>query len=288
MKSVILVFLVSVFLLNFISAGACDLSPSLLNQDPYPAVPGDYVKLVFQVDGLENPECSEVSFELLENYPISFDPNSTREVLLKSGTFIRDYSSSLVIPYKVRIDQNALDGDTPIEVIYSNTGGANTFALSKKFNLSIEEVKATFEISVKNFDSLTNILTLEVLNIGKSDVEALSIEIPKQDNIEVKGANKKIIGALDSKDFTTADFEAVPRDGNIDLIISYNDKINIRRTINQSVVFDSSYFQNRMGQQKSSSKTWIVVIIVLLVVGYFWYRRKQDGKKKKLFEHMNK
>lgn len=288
MKGVMFSFIVGLFLLNFVSAEICQLTPNLLNQDPYPAVPGDYVKLVFQIDGVENPNCKEVSFELLEGYPLILDPNMTTKITLKSGNFIRDYSSSIVIPYKVRVDQNAINGDTPIEVKYSNTGGEGSFTLTKKFNLSIEEVKATFEVSVKNFDSLTNTLTLEILNIGKSDVEALSIEIPKQENIEVKGANKKIIGALDSKDFTTADFEAVPQDGKISLLISYNDKINVRRTVEQTVSFDSSYFQNRIGQQKSSSKTWIFVLIVLVVIGYFWYKRRQDGKKKKLFEHMNK
>lgn len=288
MKGVMISFIIGLFLLNFVSAELCQLTPTLVNQDPLIAVPGDYVKLVFQIDGVQNPECKEVSFELLEGYPLIFDPNTTSKTTLKSGNFINDYSSSILLPYKVRVDQNAINGETPIEVRYSNSGGEGSFTLTKKFNLSIEEVKATFEVSVKNFDSLTNTLTLEILNIGKSDVEALSIEILKQENIEVKGANKKIIGALDSKDFTTTDFEAVPKNGNIDLIISYNDKINVRRTVEQAVSFDSSYFQNRIGQQKSSSKTWIFVLVVLAVGGYFWYKRKQNNKKKKMFDHMNK
>jgi len=57
--------------LTFVSAEGCNLDVSLINQDPYPATPGDYVKLVFQVNGVSNPQCGTVEFELLEQYPLS-------------------------------------------------------------------------------------------------------------------------------------------------------------------------------------------------------------------------
>ena len=56
--------------------------------------------------------------------------------------------------------------------------------------------------------SMANEITIEVLNIEASDIEALTIEIPKQDNIEVKGPNKIVVGDLDSNEYTTAEFEA--------------------------------------------------------------------------------
>ena len=42
------------FSISGVFAGVCDLDVSLINQDPYPAIQGDYVKLVFQVDGHSN------------------------------------------------------------------------------------------------------------------------------------------------------------------------------------------------------------------------------------------
>ena len=42
-------FLIS---LTLVSAIACDLKVSMINQDPYPAIPGEYVKIVFQVEGV--------------------------------------------------------------------------------------------------------------------------------------------------------------------------------------------------------------------------------------------
>jgi hypothetical protein len=118
-------YLVVVLLLSLIFVNAadspCSIEVSLVNQDPYPAVPGEYVKLVFQIEGVQDTNCGEVQFGLVEKYPIIFDPNATKKVSLKSGTFARDYSTHLIVPYKVRVDSDAMDGDNPIEVTFQIT-----------------------------------------------------------------------------------------------------------------------------------------------------------------------
>ncbi|MEK6850524.1 MAG: hypothetical protein AABX85_03040 [Nanoarchaeota archaeon] len=60
-------------LTNFVHAESCSPTVTLLNQDPYPVIPGEYVKLVFQIEGLANSECGKVYFELIEDYPMKFD-----------------------------------------------------------------------------------------------------------------------------------------------------------------------------------------------------------------------
>ena len=86
MKRMLILALIGLVLISFSSA-ECDLSISMINQDPYPAVPGDYVKVVFQVAGIEDPSCKEVSFELLEQYPIVFDPDQKRIYEIEAGTY---------------------------------------------------------------------------------------------------------------------------------------------------------------------------------------------------------
>ena len=58
-----------------VSADLCNPAVSLINQDPYPAVPGEYVKLLFQISGVSNPECASTSVELKPSYPFSLDCN---------------------------------------------------------------------------------------------------------------------------------------------------------------------------------------------------------------------
>lgn len=284
-KMLIIALVLMSFIFPTVSA-VCDLEASLINQDPYPAVPGDYVKLLFQLKGLEDPSCENIYFELVEEYPISLDPGDDAVIHRAGGTFTKDFESHLTMPYKVRVDPDALNGDTPIEVRYASTSLATSIPAtfhSSTFNLNIQDVKSDFEIFVKEYSPSTNVLTFEILNIGETDIEALTIEILPQEGIIVKGASRNIIGSLDSNDFTTADFEAKPSKGNIDLIIYYTDSINVRRFINKTVMFDPEPFEGRNDGKSSNTTTYLIVLVILGSIGYYFYRRhKKKQEKKKL------
>jgi len=280
MKRGLTLTILFLFSMGFISA-ACSLSVSMINQDPYPAIPGETVKVVFQIDGVSNPECGIVEFELKESYPFTIDPESTNPISINSGTYTRKYSSFYLATYKLRIDEDAIEGDTPIEISSSST---NTAKKIEEFNIYIEDTKADFEIHVKEYNSKTRELTLEILNIEDVDIEALTIEIPKQENVEIKGANRINIGSLDSNEYTTADFEAIMKDGEIKIIIYYTDSVNVRRQIEKVIDFDSSYFNGSSKNQ--TSQPWILYIIILAVVGWFvWRKYKKHKLKKKLHHH---
>jgi hypothetical protein len=280
-KGVIALAIIFMFSITFVSA-ACDLEVSMINQDPYPAIPGDYVKVVFQVDGIANDECKNVQFELLEKYPIKFDPDADKIFLLSSGFYEKDYGGAFAtVPYKIRIEENALDGPNPIEVkfTYGETGSETA-----QFDLEIEDARADFEIHIKEYKPSTNTLTFEILNIENSDVEALTIEIPEQKNIIVKNTNRNIVGDLDSNEYTTADFEAIPSKGNIITKLIYTDSTNTRRTIEKTVEFNPEYFQGRISDQKASPiKTFGIWILIIAGIIYYFYRRNK--KKKEMAKH---
>lgn len=263
-------------------AAACNLDATFVNQDPYPAVPGDYVKLVFQVTGIDSQECGIVSFELLENYPISFDPGETRKIQINSGTYQRDYSSYLMAPYRVRVDEDALNGENQVEVRFG-TESLDSSKELKVFYFEVKDVKADFEINIDKYSSATKELTLEILNIAENDIEALTLEISKQDNIQIYGANRVVVGDLDSNEFTTADFNADLKDGPINIKVIYTDQTGARRELTKTLTFDSSYFVS-YGESQSPSTIYYVIglIIVAIVVWWFWKKRK---KKKQLAHH---
>jgi len=274
-------FLAIFYVIGIVTAGACDLEVSLLNQDPYPAIPGDYVKVVFEIDGLQNLDCGTITFGIKEDYPVYLDPNIVNPIKINSGTYQRNYGSFYLAPYKLRIDENALDGENPIEVYYSNSIGATT-TLIQEFNITVEDIRANFEITIKDYDSTSNTLTLEILNIGKSDIEALTLEIPNQENINIKGSYRNIIGDLDSNDYTTANFEAIPKDGEIMLSVIYTDSINVRRNLQKTVTFDSKYFQEG-NENGTLIVTYIFIILIIGGIVYWWYRRRK--KKKHAAKH---
>ena len=276
MKKVVILF--SLILSLAIASAACDISTTLFNQDPYPVVPGDYVKLVFQIDGINGADCDDITFNLLEDYPISFNPGESGLRTFKKADYIKDFDSSILIPYEVRVDANALDGANVIEARVQNKGDAPQIA---PFNLEVEDVKADFEVYIKDYNYATNELTLEILNIESSDVEALTVKIPKQENVIVKGSVQNIVGDLDSNEYTTADFEAVPTNGEITVELTYSDAINTRRTLTKTITFDSSYFTDRKADQKTTGIwTYIISIAVIAIIAW-WIIKKFKKKKRK-------
>lgn len=271
--------LLFLLMIGLVVAEACQVEVSLLNQDPYPAVQGDYVKLVFQIDGVANTDCKIVEFELLEKYPITFDPGQQRKFSINAGTYTSsNYQDFFMATYKVRVNADTLDGSNHIEVRYTYGAGSTQ---TKEFELEVEDVRAEFEVVIKEYDYDTHELTFEILNIGDSDIEALTVGIPKQENIEVKGPNREVVGDLDSNEYTTADFEATLEDGEITVDLTYSDAINVRRSLQKTVTFDSSYFIDRRADQTSIGMgTYIIWILVIAVVGWFGWKKWKKGKKK--------
>jgi hypothetical protein len=279
MKKSILIISLLLFFGIASSLADCDLKVSMVNQDPYPAVPGDYVKILFQVSGVESTDCGDISFKLLENYPLRFDPGFNPIQTFKSGTFSKGYSPNWIVPYSVRIDSSALDGDAEIEVLYS-TLGRDSFKLSETYKLRVEEVRADFHVFVRSYDYSTNRLVLEVLNIARNDIKSLVLTVPSQEDIKILGGNKNIVGDLDSNDYTSTDFTAIPSDGKILVILEYTDKTGERRSLEKEVLFESEYFQHT--KPDSSGMMGNLAIATVLILGFFLWRYFKKKKKKLL------
>lgn len=275
-------FFASLALIGFVSAvepSACQLDVSLVNQDPVHVVPGEYVKVVFQLSGVENPNCKDVVFNLIPEYPFSVDPGVETEKVITAGTFTHSYNSQATIPFTLRVDKDALDNDYKIKVQFGTSAGGSSALVEKEFNISVEDVTSNFDVFVQDYNDATKTLTFDIVNIGKNDVDALSVRVPKQSTIEVKGANQAIIGSLDSGQDTTFSYEATPKDGSISLEISYNDQNGDRRTVTKLIDYDSSYFTGRVQASTGSSWRWYLVAIIIIGVGVWYYLRRRKKNK---------
>lgn len=277
-KEVMIAFAI---LLNLSFVLSCTLDATLVNQDPYPAIPGDYVTVVFQLTGVEDGTCKTVSFRLIEDYPLSLDPNESAEKIIKGGTYQKDYASYLSIPYKLRVDPNALDGQTQIEVAYGGDTATSEISQSKDFYIEVEDVRADFELHIDKYSYDTEEMTIEVLNIADSDVEALTLEIPGQDNIWVIGSNRAIVGDLDSNEYTTADFKADLEDGDIEIKVLYTDATGTRREINKTINYDSVYFKPEEKSNISSVISILIVLVIIFFVGR-WFLKRRKRKKERI------
>ena len=275
----------SIFLIlisiSFASA-VCNLDASLINQDPYPAIPGEYVKVVFQLTGTSDPSCGRITFNLNEEFPFSLDPNTNDQIEIISGTYTPDYSPYLIAPYKLRVDNSAIEGENIVKVSYQYKTELSILAIEEEFNITIEDSRSEFEVHIKDYSLDRNILTFEILNIGESDVEALTVELKNQENLKLLGPERVIVGEVDSNEEDTATFEAEPNEGNINLIILYTDQTGTRRVVEKTVGFTPENFpENGVKKSRISPTTAFVLGIILTVAGWFTYRKLKKRKDKK-------
>lgn len=283
-QSSILFVVASIFLISSVLAatGDCNLDVSLLNQDPIHAVPGEYVKVVFQVEGVENQNCGTVNFELVPEYPFSLDPNAQTTKTITSGTHTSSYNSQATIPFTLRVDPSALDDNYKLKVRYSSSKSGATI-IEKDFEISVEDIKSDFDVFVDDYVAATKTITFGILNIGKNDVEALTVEVPKQASLDVKGNNKAIVGTLDANQDTTFSYEATPSAGDIKLVVNYNDNNGERRSVEKIVSYDPSYFENRVRDVKTKSAwSYLFPVIIVILIGWFikrkFFPKKKDNK----------
>jgi len=264
MKRGVLCLLLFFMLAYSVNADVCSLSLSIINQDPYPAIPGEYVEVVFQMSGVQNPNCDGAVFQIFPSYPFSLDDGEVS--LLDGSTWTSRYNTDWMIPYKLRIDENALDETYELKVAYGEPG----LLVTRYFNITMQDAETNFEVHIDNYVIKDRNLVFEILNTGNVDIESLTVEIPKQDNIVVKGSNRNIVGDLDSNEYTSADFEAIPSEGEINIILHYTDNINERRMVQKTVYYDPGYFVDSLeNTPPSTTVTYVIVAAILLVIGFF-------------------
>jgi hypothetical protein len=298
------------------STGTASLKVTLVNQDPYPADPGDYVNLLFKVENRGSDNAENVVFKLLPEYPFSLDTGVSATAELGTIKGLQTDENGYLIKYKVRVDKDAINGENEIrtECRYSN---GNT--LTNKFNITISNPRTDMDVVVQ--DSTTASTTLAIANIGANTAYSVIVRIPDQQNFGVTGTSASIIGNLNAGDYTLVSFQVTSNtgianissaggnippnrsfnrttfnnsmvgDGNLAVEISYTDTLGIRRTIQKEVRLSAngitgtgtrtrSTTQGSQLQISSGGLMYIVIGIVgiIVIVAIFRFRRRRKKK----------
>jgi hypothetical protein len=209
---VLIVLTVTLGSLSFVGAveSACSPTIKLVNQDPLPAIPNDYVKIVFEVSGLVNPACKGMSVKLTQEYPFSLDSGDSGIQSISDATYSQGYKNVWNVPYKLRVAQDALEGDYLLKLYYylGTDGSFDTNHLEKDFNITITDVQTDFAVVVQ--DSSGTQVSLGIVNTGKNTANSLVVGIPQQESFRATGTSQQIVGNLAAGDYTIVSFAVSP------------------------------------------------------------------------------
>ena len=231
------------------------LKTVLVSQDPSPADPGGYVELLFKIENWGTEDAQNVTFELLPEYPFSLDPGVSAIKELGTIRGLQTGSNAFYVKYKVRVDEDAIDGESEIKVRYPR--GSNY--ITETFDITISDPRTDFEVLAQ--DSTT----LALANTGASTAYSVIVKIPEQKGFRVTGASASIIGNLDTGDYTLATFQIVPITTNVSGVgeknliveISYTDLLGIRRSIQKEVPFEFASSVGTRTQTIQGSQTQV-------------------------------
>ena len=286
------------------NSNGCNLVFTLVNQDPSPAVANDYVKVLIQVSGVDNFNCKNgVAVKLVPEYPFSLDPGVNPIQTIDGPTYnSQGYLSDWMIPYKLRVANDALEGDYDLKLLYHIGSGSDfsTSSVEKDFNISVTDAQTDFSTVIQ--DSSGTQVSFGIVNTGKNTANSLIVGIPSQESYRATGTSQQIVGNLAAGDYTIVSFNIAstagmrnrnftrgdnssnatvagqnfnPQSQTIKIQMDYTDAIGKRRSVVKEVQYSQAAGGNLtrgnfQGRTSSSSSTFSFATVISYITTY-WY-----------------
>ena len=99
-----------------VTADYAHITETLLNQDPDPANPGEYVEIRWKIEKEGNAEIEDLTYYLEVNYPFSFDASDKPQKVIGDWFGKSDSDEFYTLYYKIKVDEGALEGTYEIKL----------------------------------------------------------------------------------------------------------------------------------------------------------------------------
>ncbi|RJQ18188.1 hypothetical protein C4573_00515 [Candidatus Woesearchaeota archaeon] len=141
MKKMIVALLLLAVIMPLVSANPV-LKASLSKYEPLPAQPGNFVDVWIKLENTGNENAKNAVLEIVPSFPFSIDENSKTIGILGSQ---KDY----VAEFKLRVDDNAVQGDNILKVRFTDNPLSNTW-YETELTLRVESASSDLVISSYN------------------------------------------------------------------------------------------------------------------------------------------
>lgn len=179
--SLILIFAImfmSISMASLVNASNPKVSVTVLNQNPDPVKPGEYVEVRWQIENNENEQMQGLKFKIDPSYPFSLDPGTNPiKNVPRLGAF-QTGEDAYVVFYKIKVDSEASDGEYELdyEFSYDDSGvvvkGESIIRVEQRdYVIGISNIKTEpEEIAPGNYFKIS----FDVINYASSSVSDLS------------------------------------------------------------------------------------------------------------------
>ena len=295
-------------------AKAPNIQISKLKYEPYPVNPGEYVNIWIKAENLGTGYTEDLTFELLPKFPFSLDSDTAVKSFGKLGYGKQEEDETVVVEYKVKVDEDATEGTNEIELRFNTDGGDSWFY--RTFNIEVTEARTDFDLVIQEVDEQQ--VSIAIANTGKNVAYSVIVKVPEQDYFETIGTSGQMVGNLENGDYTMVSFELkeksrTPGKKTLKIQIDYTDAIGERRSLIKEIIYEAGamtlpsaamngemseeeresmreQFAGRMGgrfpmtpAEKEIYQEWWFWAIILAVLFVAWkvFKKIKERKKKK-------
>jgi len=188
-----------------------DVSITMVNHDPDPAEAGRYVTVRFKVENTGAEIAKDVVIELLPKYPFSLDPGESAVKSIGSVRSRQAGDTGVIEDYRLKVDENALEGDNEIELRYM----ANNEAWIKLEPFDIEVNPHDILLSIDSVDAPKmikpgeeNKVNINLKNLALTFIKEIKVtlDLDGLPMATIGSTNRKIIKQIEADSEATVGF----------------------------------------------------------------------------------
>jgi len=157
-----------------------NIKVSFVSQTPDPVEPGKIVELRWMVENIGSGSAEDVQLEIIPEYPFT----------IYSGDLIQDLGSingrqtgakGVIALYKIKIDDNAVEGTSEINIRYRV--GTSAWIKLDPYDISIQTTDATLSVTSVKIDPETvapgkqGTITIEMKNLADSPLKDITTKL---------------------------------------------------------------------------------------------------------------
>ncbi len=157
------------------------INVTMISQDPDPVGPGEYFEARFKIYNSYGGTTAKNFQAMIEaKYPFSLDQSESPIRSIGDLPAIGDSGNVVVLKYKIRVDEDAVEGPNPISLKYKYDG---IDWIGQEFNINVQTVDANLAISgvetipdkIKPGKEAT--LNIKVKNMADSTMKDISLKL---------------------------------------------------------------------------------------------------------------